>query len=93
MSDTEALVHVEHDAYGVEGAVSVTMNRPAAFNALSESMLDALATELNRIAQSDARVVVIAGAGRAFAQATISRKCARHRRLPTIARFSHAARA
>ncbi|WP_250474845.1 enoyl-CoA hydratase [Caballeronia sp. GAFFF1] len=66
MSDTETLVHVEHDAYGVEGAVSVTMNRPSAFNALSESMLDALDTELNRIARSDARVVVIAGAGRAF---------------------------
>ncbi|WP_250536268.1 enoyl-CoA hydratase [Caballeronia sp. AZ10_KS36] len=66
MSDTETLVCVEHDAYGVGGAVSVTMNRPNAFNALSESMLDALDTELNRIAESDARVVVIAGAGRAF---------------------------
>ncbi|WP_244850522.1 enoyl-CoA hydratase [Caballeronia sp. SL2Y3] len=66
MSHTETLVCVERDAYGVEGAVSVTMNRPSAFNALSESMLDALDDELNRIAESDARVVVIAGAGRAF---------------------------
>lgn len=71
MTDTDALVLLERDAYGVEGAVSVTMNRPNAFNALSESMLDALDTELNAIALSDARVVVIAGAGARSARATI----------------------
>lgn len=45
----------------------VTMNRPQAFNALSESLLDALQATLDRIAADPAiRVVVIAGSGRAF---------------------------
>jgi len=61
-----SLVEVEHGAYGVPGVVCVTMNRPAAFNALSEALLDDLQKALGGIAQSDARVVVIAGAGRAF---------------------------
>ncbi|WP_250527580.1 enoyl-CoA hydratase [Caballeronia sp. GAWG2-1] len=62
----EALVTSEPDAYGVEGAVRLTLNRPEAFNALSEAMLDALERELQDIAQSQARVVVLGGAGRAF---------------------------
>ncbi|MFM0048262.1 enoyl-CoA hydratase [Caballeronia grimmiae] len=66
MSDSEALVLVERDAYGIQGAVRLTMNRPRAFNALSEAMLDAMERELRRIGESDARVVVIAGEGRAF---------------------------
>lgn len=66
MNDSEALVTLERDAYGIEGAVKLTMNRPQAFNALSESMLFSLESELNGIAGSRARVVVIAGAGRAF---------------------------
>nr|WKF56889.1 putative enoyl-CoA hydratase echA8 [Paraburkholderia busanensis] len=64
---TASLVEIEHDAYGVPGVVRVTMNRPSAFNALSEALLDALQAALAGIAQSSqARVVVIAGAGRAF---------------------------
>jgi len=60
-------VEIEHDAYGVKGVVSLTMNRPDAFNTLSEAMLDGLQDGLNGIAQSNgARVVVIAAAGRAF---------------------------
>ncbi|MDR5740788.1 MULTISPECIES: enoyl-CoA hydratase [unclassified Caballeronia] len=66
MSDSEALVVVEHDAYGIEGAVRLTMNRPHAFNALSEAMLDAMERELERVGESEARVVLIAGEGRAF---------------------------
>jgi len=66
MSDSEALVKLERDAYEIKGAVKLTMNRPQAFNALSESMLDALDSQLTRIAESDARVVIMAGAGRAF---------------------------
>ncbi|KIG10665.1 enoyl-CoA hydratase [Caballeronia concitans] len=66
MSDNEALVLLEHDAYGIKGAVKLTLNRPQAFNALSESMLDAMEHALQDIGESDARVVVIAGAGRAF---------------------------
>lgn len=61
-----AMLDVTHDAYGLRGVVLLTLNRPDAFNALSEALLDALQANLGAIAQSDARVVVIAGAGRAF---------------------------
>ena len=62
--NTEALVLRTLDARGV---VTLTLNRPMAFNALSEGMLAALQAELDRVAAEDtARVVVIAGAGKAF---------------------------
>jgi enoyl-CoA hydratase/carnithine racemase len=61
-----SLIEIEHDAYRVPGVVLLTMNRPDAFNALSEALLDALQRALTEIARSQARVVVIAGAGRAF---------------------------
>lgn len=49
------------------GLVTLTLNRPDAFNALSEALMDALQTELDALAQDDSvRVVVIAAAGRAF---------------------------
>ena len=49
------------------GVVTLTLNRPQAFNALSEAMLAALRTELAAIARDDSvRVVVLAAAGRAF---------------------------
>jgi enoyl-CoA hydratase/carnithine racemase len=49
------------------GLVRLTLNRPNAFNALSEAMLSALQTELDAIAANPAiRVVIIAGAGKAF---------------------------
>ncbi|MEP6790994.1 MAG: enoyl-CoA hydratase [Ramlibacter sp.] len=56
---------IEHkDARGV---VTLTMNRPANFNALSEEMLAALQAALDRIAQDQsARVVVLAASGKAF---------------------------
>jgi enoyl-CoA hydratase/carnithine racemase len=60
------LVLIERDAYETRGVVKLTLNRPDAFNALSEAMLEALERALKDIAQSDARVVVLAGAGRAF---------------------------
>jgi len=60
----EALVLREQDA---RGAVTLTLNRPQAFNALSQAMLQALQAELDRVAaDTSARVVVIAAAGRAF---------------------------
>ncbi|HRH86514.1 MAG TPA: enoyl-CoA hydratase [Rubrivivax sp.] len=59
-----ALVLNERDARGV---VTLTLNRPQAFNALSEGMLEALQRELERIAaDTSARVVVVAAAGKAF---------------------------
>ncbi|MBP0596062.1 enoyl-CoA hydratase [Paraburkholderia sp. LEh10] len=63
---TGALIEVTQDAYDLRGVVRLTLNRPDAFNALSEALLDELQTHLADIAKSDARVVVIAGAGRAF---------------------------
>lgn len=49
------------------GVVTLTLNRPASFNALSEEMLQALQAALDRL-QGDAsvRAVVIAAAGKAF---------------------------
>lgn len=65
-TNADALVVVEQDVYGVRGVVRITMNRPDAFNALSEALLEALQRGLDGVAASDARVVVLAGAGRAF---------------------------
>ncbi len=49
------------------GVWTLTLNRPAAFNALSESLLSALGAELARIAADDrVRVVVLGAAGKAF---------------------------
>ena len=63
MSD-EPLVLFEKDARGV---VNLTLNRPQAFNALSEGMIEALQAALDRVAGDEsARVVVIKGAGKAF---------------------------
>ena len=60
----QPLVLNERDARGV---VTLTLNRPAAFNALSEQMLDALQRELDKLAADEqVRVVVIAAAGKAF---------------------------
>lgn len=61
---TEALVLRERDARGV---ITLTLNRPLAFNALSESMLEALQAELDAVeSDAGARVVVLAAAGKAF---------------------------
>src|SRR5690349_10651177 len=49
------------------GVVTLTLNRPQQFNALSSSLLDSLQSAVDSIASDPAiRVVVIAGAGRAF---------------------------
>lgn len=57
---------VEHAVYGLPGVVRVTLNRPDAFNALSEQVIDELQATLSAIAQSDERVVVLAAEGRAY---------------------------
>jgi enoyl-CoA hydratase/carnithine racemase len=62
--NTEPLLLKEQDARGV---VTLTLNRPQAFNALSEAMLDALQTELDALAKDESvRAVVIGAAGKAF---------------------------
>jgi len=54
----------ERDARGV---VTLTLNRPQSFNALSEAMLEALQSALDRVAGDEqARAVVIAATGKAF---------------------------
>jgi enoyl-CoA hydratase/carnithine racemase len=60
----EAVVLRSQDPRGV---VTLTLNRPQAFNALSEAMLTALQHELDAIAEDEsARVVVLAAEGKAF---------------------------
>ena len=62
--NTEPLVLIEQDARGV---VTLTLNRPQAFNSLSEGLLAELQTALDRVAADrTARVVVIAASGKAF---------------------------
>ena len=62
--NTETSVLHERDGRGV---VRLTLNRPQAFNALSEGLLQALQSALDGVAADGAaRAVVIAASGRAF---------------------------
>lgn len=55
---------LRHD---VDGVVTLTLNRPKAFNSLSEALLEAITNELERIdAEPAARVLVLKGNGKAF---------------------------
>ncbi len=55
------------DTRDARGVVTLTLNRPQAFNALSEALLEALQRKLDGVAaDAAARVVVIAAAGKAF---------------------------
>ncbi|MGY4710349.1 enoyl-CoA hydratase [Mycolicibacterium sp. CBM1] len=59
----ELLLHHRDD----RGVVTLTLNRPGAFNALSEAMLTALGEALDALAADDTvRVVILAAAGKAF---------------------------
>ena len=60
----QALLLRQQDARGV---ITLTLNRPQAFNALSEALLAALQGELDAVATDPtARLLVIRAAGRAF---------------------------
>jgi len=60
----EPLILRSKDARGV---VRLTLNRPQAFNALSEAMLTVLQREFDAISSDESvRVVVIAAEGKAF---------------------------
>jgi enoyl-CoA hydratase/carnithine racemase len=51
----------------LRGVVTLTLNRPHAFNALSEAMLAAMQSEFDAIAEDQSvRAVVVAGEGKAF---------------------------
>jgi enoyl-CoA hydratase/carnithine racemase len=63
-SSADPFVLVARDGRGV---VTLTLNRPQSFNALSEGMLDALQTQLDALAKdATARVVILGGSGKAF---------------------------
>ena len=50
-----------------DGVATLTLNRPGQFNSLSEALIDELSAALDAIAQDKSvRVVVLAGAGKAF---------------------------
>jgi len=62
--DAEADVLLREDAGGV---ATLTLNRPDQYNALSAALLGALQSAVHDLARDDSiRVVVIAGAGKAF---------------------------
>jgi len=62
--EAETLIQKTRDA---RGAVTLTLNRPKAFNALSEALLTAFQRELDALeTDQTARVLVLAGAGKAF---------------------------
>lgn len=64
MSNHEPLVKRSRDA---RGAVTLTLNRPQAYNALSEALLGALQHELDSLAADESvRVVTLAAEGKAF---------------------------
>ncbi|QEA11639.1 enoyl-CoA hydratase [Comamonas flocculans] len=64
MTDTAELLRTERDARGV---YTLTMNDPKRFNALGSEMLASLQAALQQVqADPDARMVVLAGGGRAF---------------------------
>ena len=64
MSPHEPVLQVARDARGV---VTLTLNRPQAFNALNEVLLSALQAQLDALAQdASVRVVVLAASGKAF---------------------------
>lgn len=61
-SDEPILIREER-----EGVVTLTLNRPGQYNALSEEMLQALQQNLDRLAADESvRCVVVASAGKAF---------------------------
>jgi enoyl-CoA hydratase/carnithine racemase len=65
-ASTDLLPFVRCNVDG-RGVVTLTLDRPQAFNALSEGMLAALQSELDAVAVDEhARVVVIAAGGKAF---------------------------
>jgi enoyl-CoA hydratase/carnithine racemase len=70
MNAPEAKVAIEPyvlEARDAPGVVTLTLNRPQQFNALSVAMLASLQSSLDAIAADPtARVVVLAGAGKAF---------------------------
>src|SRR5271169_3785447 len=71
------------------GVLRLTLNRPQARNALSVALMDSLIDALRRAAKdTEARVVVIAGAGPAFCAGHDLREIREDRRRETYERLS-----
>jgi enoyl-CoA hydratase/carnithine racemase len=80
----EDLLLRERDARGV---VTLTLNRPQAFNALSEALLAALQAQLDALtADESVRVLVLAGAGKAFCAGHDLREMRAH---PSLEYYQH----
>jgi enoyl-CoA hydratase/carnithine racemase len=86
MSDEPLVLRQETD-----GVVRLTLNRPAAFNSLSRALLDALHAALDDIAASStARVVILAGNGKAFCAGHDLKEMGGDRTAPAVkALFAH----
>jgi enoyl-CoA hydratase/carnithine racemase len=86
MSNEPLLLHEESG-----GVVRLTLNRPQAFNSLNRALLDALHDALDTVAASpSARVVVLAGQGRAFCAGHDLKEIGADRRAEAIhALFAH----
>ena len=79
MNPTSELLQTTRDARGV---VTLTLNDPARFNALSADMLAALQQALDNVARDEgARVVVLAAHGRAFCAGHNLKEMAQHPEL------------
>ncbi|MGO4811864.1 enoyl-CoA hydratase [Cupriavidus sp. 2MCAB6] len=66
-TDNRTATPLVSESLDAPGVLRLTMNRPEAFNALSEDLLDALFDAFARAgADASVRVVVLAAAGRAF---------------------------
>lgn len=88
MRNGDEPILIEHEDGGV---VRLTLNRPQAFNSLNFALLDALHGAFERIGRSGtARVVVLAGHGKAFSAGHDLKEIGQDRRAEAIHRlFSH----
>lgn len=83
-SDVETNLSVAEEG----GVVRLTLNRPKAYNSLDMALLDALHEALDRIGRSHtARVVVLAGHGKAFSAGHDLKEIGRDRRHEAIHRL------
>jgi len=86
--DSDALVLRQDHA----GITTLTLNRPAHFNALSGPLLDALQAQLDRLAgDAEARVVILAANGKGFCAGHDLREIGELGSQPAIAELFHKA--
>lgn len=83
--------HIDHGPLLVDaadGVVTLTLNRPAAFNSLSEELLALLQAELDRVQRDRAaRVLVLRGNGKAFCAGHDLKEMGQHRTREDLGRL------